>query len=150
MRYANFVLKCVSLALVIGVLWQYHTIAQSRAAVVAERETAIAEVEAYNAALLADAEAEEDSGYQDGVYEGEGTGFGGTITVSVTVENGLIADIAVLSADGEGTAYFNSAQRVLDEILTAQSADVDTVSGATFTSGGLIEAVSNALAKAVA
>lgn len=149
MKYANFALKCVSLVLIIGVLWQYHAIAQSRAAVVAEREAAIAEVEAYNAALLADAEAEEGSGYQDGVYEGEGTGFGGTITVSVTVEAGLIADIAVVSADGEGAAYLNSALSVLENILSAQSADVDTVSGATFTSGGLIEAVGDALAKAV-
>ncbi|MCD8329098.1 MAG: FMN-binding protein, partial [Lachnospiraceae bacterium] len=105
MKYANFVLKSVCLALVIGVLCQYQSIAQARAAVVAENEAAIAEVEEYNALLLAvEEESEAGSGYQDGIYEGEGTGFGGTITVSVTVEDGRIADITVLSAEGEDTA----------------------------------------------
>ncbi|MCD8053114.1 MAG: FMN-binding protein [Lachnospiraceae bacterium] len=150
MKYANFVLKSVCLVLMIGVLWQYQSIAQARAAVVAENEAAIAEMEEYNAQLLAaEEESEEGAGYQDGIYEGEGTGFGGTITVSVTVEDGLIADITVLSAAGEDTAYYNTAQSVLDDILEAQSTEVDTVSGATFTSGGLIEAVSDALGKAV-
>ncbi len=150
MKYANFVLKSICLVLMIGVLWQYQSIAQARAAVVAENEAAIAEVEEYNALLLAaEEESEAGSGYPDGIYEGEGTGFGGTITVSVTVEDGLIADITVLSAEGEDTAYYSTALSVLDDILEAQSTEVDTVSGATFTSGGLIEAVSDALGKAV-
>ena len=51
MKYMNFAIRTVSLLLILGVLWQYQHIAASRAAVVAERQQRIDEVEAYNAAL---------------------------------------------------------------------------------------------------
>lgn len=89
-------------------------------------------------------------GYKDGTYEGTGIGFGGEITVSVTVADGRVTDIAVLSADGEDPAYYDQALAVLDEIVSAQSAEVDTVSGATFSSTGLIDAAADALGKAAA
>ena len=89
-------------------------------------------------------------GYKDGTYEGTGMGFGGEITVSVTVADGKVAEITVLSADGEDPAYYDQALAVLDEIVSAQSADVDTVSGATFSSTGLIDAAADALGKAAA
>ena len=57
--------------------------------------------------------------------------------------------IDVLSAEGEDPAYYEQAESVLEKMLDAQSADVDTVSGATYSSGGLIEATGNALEKAV-
>ena len=147
MKYMNFAIRTVSLLLILGVLWQYQHIAASRAAVVAERQQRIDEVEAYNAALT---EQDVVDGYKDGTYEGTGMGFGGEITVSVTVADGKVAEITVLSADGEDPAYYDQALAVLDEIVSAQSTEVDTVSGATFSSTGLIDAAVDALGKAAA
>lgn len=150
MKHLNFWMKLVSLLVICGVLGFYQTIALSRAAEVEQNEAAVAEAEAYNAEILAElSEEEEQAAYADGVYEGEGSGFGGTITVSVTIAGGELTDITVLSAEGEDAAYFQQAESVLAEMLAAQSAEVDTVSGATFSSGGLIAAVADALGKAV-
>ena len=145
MKYMNFAIRTVSLLLILGVLFQYQHIAASRAAVVAERQQLIDEVEAYNAVLT---ESNTGGSYKDGIYEGSGTGFGGEITVSVTVTQGKVADITVLNADGEDPAYYNQALTVLDKIISAQSAEVETVSGAKFSSTGLIDAVVDALGKA--
>jgi uncharacterized protein with FMN-binding domain len=113
---------------------------------VAEYEAQAAEIEAYNAEIL---QAEEESPYADGVYQGEAQGFGGAITVEITVEEGRLAAIQVLSADGEDPAYYSQAESVLDEMISQQSAEVDTVSGATYSSRGLIEATAQAMEKAV-
>lgn len=86
--------------------------------------------------------------YKNGTYQGSAQGFGGTITVEVTVEKGNISDIQVISADGEDATYYNVAVNVLDDIMSKQSADVDTVSGATYSSIGIINATKEALAKA--
>ena len=88
--------------------------------------------------------------YVDGVYEGTGEGFGGDVTVSVTVSDGRIDTIEVVSADDETPAYFAQAKAVLTSIRAKQTTDVDAVSGATFSSNGLKEAVENALSKAEA
>ena len=83
--------------------------------------------------------------YEDGTYTGSGTGFRGTTNVSVTVEGGYITDITIVSYQDD-TPYFNRAQSsVLPDIIDTQGIDVDTVSGATFSSNGIIEAVADAL-----
>ncbi len=151
MKYPNLIIKAASLLLVVGVLWQYQSVAARRASLVEERNDAVAQVEDYNAQILQQLNQEEESsgGYRDGTYEGTGTGFGGDITVSVSVRQGKIAEIQVRSSDGEDPAYFTQAETVLDEILESQSTQVDTVSGATYSSGGLIAAAEEALEKAV-
>ena len=83
--------------------------------------------------------------YIDGVYTGSASGYHGTTSVQVTVENGYITAIEVLST-GDDAEFFNQAKSsVIAEIIAAQSIDVDTVSGATFSSNGIIGAVSDAL-----
>ena len=86
-----------------------------------------------------------DRTYADGVYTGVGTGYRGTTQVQVAVENGAISDITILSyADDQ--QYFSRAQSsLIAAILNAQGIDVDTVSGATFSSNGILEAVADAL-----
>ena len=91
---------------------------------------------------------EEDLAYKNGTYTGEGQGFGGTIQVEVTLENDTITDIQVVSAPGEDSAYLSQGEGVISTILAAQSTDVDTISGATFSSTGIINAVNDALGKA--
>ena len=150
MKHRNFWLRTLDLLLILGVLWQYQNTALLRTSAVAEREQAIREIEEYNASVLqAEKESEKTAdGYRDGVYQGSALGFGDTITVSVTIRDGRLSDISVLSADGEDRPYYEQALAVLDKMLSAQSAEVDTVSGATLTAEGLIDAVADALGKA--
>ncbi len=89
----------------------------------------------------------ETSAYQDGTYYGSGTGFEGTIGVKVVIKNGEIASISITQSEDD-EPYFSSAKAVISSILSKQSTNVDTVSGATYSSVGIISAVRNALAKA--
>ena len=86
--------------------------------------------------------------YKDGTYTRSAQGFGGTITVQVTLASDEITDIQVTSAPGEDSAYLSQGEGVISSIISAQSTDVDTVSGATFSSTGIINAVVDALGKA--
>ena len=89
------------------------------------------------------------SAYRDGVYTASADGFGGPITVQVTVSGDAITDIMVVSHDGETTSYFSKARRVISTILeTGTPEGVDAVSGATYSSTGLLNAVKLALSKA--
>lgn len=89
------------------------------------------------------------SKYKNGIYEGSGTGFrNGTTTVSVTIQNDVITNIKILSNE-DSPRFFNFASsQIISELTNAHSANVDTVSGATYSSMGIIEAVKNALNKA--
>ena len=89
-----------------------------------------------------------DGGWKDGTYEGEGQGFGGKVVVEVTIESGEITCIEVKEAEKEDSAYLEMAKDIIEDIIDAQSADVDTISGATFSSTGIREAVTQALEKA--
>ena len=93
-------------------------------------------------------QAAEPSVYNDGTYEGSAKGYGGNIDVKVTVEQDTITDINVVSAADETPSYYNSAVAVIDSILTEQSVEVDGVSGATYSSNGIKNAVKAALDKA--
>ena len=86
--------------------------------------------------------------YKDGTYTGSAQGFGGTITVQVTLASDEITDIQVTSAPGEDSAYLSQGEGVISSIISAQSTDVETVSGATFSSTGIINEVVDALGKA--
>ena len=89
------------------------------------------------------------SAYLDGVYTASAQGFGGPVEVQVTITGGVIADISVGSHDGETTSYFSKARRVISTILeTGTPEGVDAVSGATYSSTGILNAVKLALAKA--
>jgi len=81
----------------------------------------------------------------DGVYEGTGTGFAGKITVSVEIKDKKIVAITILNVEADDAAFFNRAKGVIDRIIQSQNLDVDVVSGATYSSRGIISAVKNAL-----
>ena len=87
--------------------------------------------------------------YKDGTYTGSGQGFkGGTTKVSVTVANGKITNIATLS-NGDFPEYYRRASgTIISNIISKQSTSVDTVSGATYSSKGIMSAVANALSQA--
>jgi uncharacterized protein with FMN-binding domain/NAD-dependent dihydropyrimidine dehydrogenase PreA subunit len=86
--------------------------------------------------------------YNSGTYTGEGTGFNTGLTVEITIEDNQITDLEI-TKHNETIGYYEPAFEVVpNSIVTSQSTDVDTVSGATRSSEGIIEAVNNALSKA--
>ncbi|MDU7385468.1 MAG: FMN-binding protein [Finegoldia magna] len=84
---------------------------------------------------------------KDGVYEASSNGYGGRLAVRVTVKNGKLTDIDVIS-NNETPSYFNRASSVIDRILSTGSVNVDSVAGATISSNAIKQAVSKALAQA--
>lgn len=167
----QLLVRSLNLAVIAAVLLGYNTVLDRRekedqiAQLSAELETtklqkesleaaakttqnAAASEEAASDASAADTDDTTASPYLDGTYEGEAEGFGGMITVQVTVENGQMTDLSILSADGEDSAYLSNAKDIIPKILEAQSADVDTISGATFSSTGIKNAIAEALEKA--
>lgn len=87
---------------------------------------------------------------KDGIYTGSGMGFNDYITVSITVQGGKIASISIMD-QGDDEPYFTNAKNgVLTRILTSQNSKVDAVSGATYSSKGIMAAVADAMKKAVA
>jgi uncharacterized protein with FMN-binding domain len=84
----------------------------------------------------------------DGTYEGSASGYSGTTTVSVLVSGGQVTKITVLDQN-DSDRFFTQAENVLNDIVDQQSLEVDAVSGATFSSAGLINATYDALSGAV-
>lgn len=89
-----------------------------------------------------------ESGYKDGTYTGQARGYSGIVTITLTVKDGKIT--AVNNTNSDTMSYFRRAWRILQPaILEKQSVDgIDTVSGATFSSNGILEAAGNALENA--
>ena len=85
--------------------------------------------------------------YKDGTYYGTGTGFAGPLTVKVVISDGKIASIEITKTD-DGDSFIQKASGLINSIVSSQSTNVDTVSGATYSSVGIIEAVRDALSQA--
>ena len=141
----EFWVRLVSMLAIVGVLLGYNSVLDVRA-----KEDEIARLSAQVAG-----NGQSDSGnggsanYKDGTYTGEADGFGGTIQVEVKIEKIKIAEINVISAEKEDGAYLSMAKDIIPKIIDAQSADIDTISGATFSSTGIKNASEQALEKAV-
>ena len=100
----------------------------------------------FSAGQVASAEsASPSTRYADGVYTGTGTGFRGTISAQVTVSGGRITDVTILSSPDDSDFFQRARSGVIPAILQKQSVNVSAVSGATYSSRGILEAVANAL-----
>ncbi len=89
--------------------------------------------------------------YKDGTYTGEGKGAHGTVSVTLTVADGVITvDEVMADAETEGIGGKEAAEdgTFKAQIEAAQGSDIDGVTGATLTSGGVSKAVDAALAQA--
>ena len=87
---------------------------------------------------------------RDGTYTGVAEGYGPELTVSVTVADNVITTVQVVSHNENNVKYYGKAiDAVPAAIIAAQTPVVDTISGATYTSNGIMQAVINALAPAV-
>ena len=81
----------------------------------------------------------------DGVYTGTGNGFRGQTKVSVTVAGGYITEIKILSYHDDDKYFSRAKKTIIPDVISAQSVDVDTVSGATYSSMGILDAILDAL-----
>ena len=136
----EFIVRLFSLLAIVGVLFGYNEVLNVRAK--DEEITKLnAQLEAQTSAVFSASESGSDSGsetgYKDGTYIGEADGFGGTVAVEVT------------SAEKEDSAYLAMAEDIIPKIIEAQSVEVDTISGATFSSTGIKDATEQALEQAV-
>lgn len=139
----TFIIKTLNLLLICGILFGYQQYALAREEKVTayEEEAALAErawneVESYS---------DEDEAYSDGTHTGSGYGFGGEIKVEIKVEEGEITSAKILSAENETPEYLKAAEKILEDVVEKQTWEVDTVSGATLSSNGILEGVQNAL-----
>ena len=86
--------------------------------------------------------------YTAGSYSATEQGFGGPVTVTLTVSDSEITDVAI-EGEGETPAIGGAALDTLKQaILDVQSAEIDAVAGATITSGAVQKAAASAVAQA--
>jgi uncharacterized protein with FMN-binding domain len=166
MKNTNFYLRAACFLIILAAVWFYNEYKSreqmnAQLQVLSERTTALELQQEEILTALTSRYAQSQTGqtaedgtgayyYQDGTFTGDGTGFGGNIEVSVTLEKDTLTDITIVSASGEDSAYISQAKGVITSVLSQQSTDVDTISGATFSSVGILNAIDDALTKAVA
>lgn len=158
MKYKNFLIRLFDLILILGLLAGYQAAIYSR-----DKESQITELKSQVNQLQGEKEeilevvkstgklgiegdlAGTEGAYKDGTYTGSAQGFGGDIKVKVTVSGQKITAIDITEASGEDEAYLSMAKDIISTMLDKQTADVDTVSGATYSSTGIKNAVTQAL-----
>lgn len=94
--------------------------------------------------------AQEGTSYKDGVYEGTGKGYrDGEIKVKVTIADGKIANVELVSQDKQSYWDSKDVASLFDKIVEANGTEIDGISGATKSSNGVKAAVNDALSKAL-
>lgn len=142
----KFWVRVANAAVIVVALFGYNMVIQAR-----EQADEIARLSAELVSAQANAgsgDASAAGSYADGTYTGTAQGFGGDVTVEVLIEGGKITDLTIVSAEHEDGAYLTMAEDIIPAILDAQSAEVDTISGATFSSTGIKDATAQALEEA--
>ena len=122
-------MRLMSLVVIVWLILGYNSVLEARAK---DEEIAKLNAKIENTESLEDEDSKNGS-YKDGTYTGTGTGFSGPITVQVVIEDGKIKDITILSATDD-SPYLQNASALLKQIVALQSTNVDTVSGATYSS----------------
>lgn len=132
--------KAASLCVVVIALAGYNLWAGQAAAASAEQR----------AQAIADAQSSGSGPYAtDGVFTGSAEGYGGQVSMQVTIENGWITAVDIIDASQEDEAWLEMAQVLPDRIIEAQTPNIDVVSGATFTSLGILNGVTEALTESM-
>lgn len=83
--------------------------------------------------------------FKAGTYEGSGTGKNGSIKVSVEVTNDSIKKVDILEQNETPSIAKDALEKIPQNIVKEQSLAIDTISGATITSQGILDAVKDAL-----
>ncbi len=83
--------------------------------------------------------------YTPGTYTGEAQGFGGIVSVTITVDNDKITDVTIVGDEETPNIGGAALETLKAQLLEKQSAELDAVSGATLTSKGVMEAAQAAI-----
>ena len=83
--------------------------------------------------------------YQNGTFRGTAYGYDGDITVSVTIQDDRIVSIDAETGESDDSYFLSAKSSVISQILDSQQTSVDAVSGATYSSKGIMTAVQAAL-----
>ena len=134
-----FVVKALNLALVVALLAFFNTWATKAQAHDEEVADQIA---------AAERAASRGPYATDGTFEGSARGYGGMVTMRVVVKDGYIDDVSIVDASSEDQAWLDMAVVLPKRIVEAQTTDIDVVSGATYTSVGILNGATEALRKA--
>lgn len=131
-----FIVKLCNVALVVALVAGFSLWAnQTAAADAAVQEQITAAERAANRGPFA----------TDGTFTGSAQGYGGLVTMQVVIKDGYIDDVQVLSAPNEDAPYLEQAVALLDVIKEEQTVNVDTVSGCTYSSVGILNGTKEAL-----
>lgn len=87
--------------------------------------------------------------YTPGTYTGEAAGYGGTVSVTITVDASSVTDVTIEGADETPTIGGAALEELAGQIKSAQSSDIDGVTGATVTSTAVKSAAKSALNQAM-
>lgn len=141
MRIKSFFIKLINILCICGILFVYQGFAEKRQGKIeAMQEKASAEAGGNLG--------QTNSLYTDGTYTGSAQGFGGIVEVELVIEKGTIISARATKADQETPDYFRQAEIIFDEVVKKQSVEVDVVTGATYSSNGIINGLKEALEKA--
>lgn len=133
-----FIVKLVNVAIVAGLVVWFSVWAGQAAAADAEVQAQI---------TAAERAANRGPFTTDGTFTGSAQGYGGLVTMQVTIKDGCIDDVRVVSAPGEDAPYLSQAVKLLDDIKAQQTVNVDAVSGCTYSSVGILNGTKEALEK---
>jgi len=82
--------------------------------------------------------------YIDGVYSGKAFGYKSVFTATVTISGGYITNISI--SQNDDPEYYSQTTGLLNAIIAGQTTDgIDTVSGCTLSSRGVLDSVAAAL-----
>lgn len=87
--------------------------------------------------------------YTPGTYTGEAQGYGGSVTVTVTMDANSITDITIEGSDETPAIGGAALDTLAEQIKTSQSNEIDGVSGATITSNAVKAALKQAIDQAM-
>ena len=85
----------------------------------------------------------------DGTFEGSAQGYGGLVKMQVVIDNGYIDSVTILDASKEDEAWLDMCVDLPAKIVKAQTTSIDVVSGATYTSAGILNGTTEALQKSL-
>lgn len=87
------------------------------------------------------------SGDGEVVVSGHAYGYDGEVYATVTLKDGVMIDIDAYSEESDDYYFNHCYEKVASAILEVQNCEVDAVSGATYSSQALMDAVASALGK---
>lgn len=135
------IVLCLSFALIM-IPFSHTTNTSQKIVVLADEAVASADTEALSST-------EQTIFYKDGTWTGTALGYNDNITVSVTISGGKITEISVVEGYDDEPYYDWARDEIPQNIIETQTTNIDTVSGATFSSKGIIRAVEAALENAL-